>query len=441
MMDAQAAITFQFHENLHCTHITMSEQTFHQLNLRSNRMILHFGAWKKNVWIKREPAAEPGKIVLPRKLANKIIIPDLPYEFERKGHHLTIGPVIGFLVWRKYALNPQLQLPRFSQYDQIKGLLFLFSKRTIDRNSRTIKGYYYHPKTQRLIPGTFPYPSSIFNRTSMNRTMYRHFTHHIGKRIFNYPYEHISKWRFWSILRTRPEIKIHLPHTVLCNKVAAVEKMLSRYQEVYLKPTSLCSGEGIFRLKKEGNRYWVTDRGGKKTSHSSLRKLFAKIRKKFVKKQTYIAQQAVIFAVNEQKIDFRVYLQKDSAKNWRYTAMEAKVARAGSIISNSANRVKILSGETALEEYFHLTGEEKERKIAEIQYICARALQQLENRRNHFGDVALDFVIDEHRHVWLLEVNVNYAAELKAKRALDEQKVLPTILPAPFEYAKALAKR
>ncbi|WP_134684310.1 YheC/YheD family endospore coat-associated protein [Brevibacillus migulae] len=440
MNRALRAFRFRFHQDPRCTHISLSNETYRQLNIRSNWMILRFGAWQKAVPIRRVSSMPRGKILLPRKLTNKIIIPDLPYEYRRKGHQLTIGPVIGFQVWPKYYRNPRAQLPRFSHYHQIKGLVFLFTTRTIDRTSRTIRGYYYHPRKKRLIPGTFPYPSAIFNRTDMPRATYRHLTRHIGRRIFNYPYRHISKWTFWRKLSTQPGIKKHLPHTVSGNTVAALENMLSRYQDVYLKPTLLCSGQGIFRFKRIGHRYWVSDRYGRQAGSTSLRKLFAVIRPKLVKGQTYIVQRAIPFTVKGQKIDFRAYLQKGRSKQWRCTALETKVAKAGSIISNSANRVRIIPGGLALERYFYLTGEKKRRKIAEIKRICVRALRQLETRHNHFGDVALDFVLDKHRHVWLLEVNVNYAAEIKANRSRDERRVLPAILPAPFAYAKALAK-
>jgi hypothetical protein len=63
----------------------------------------------------------------------------------------------------------------------------------------------------------------------------------------------------------------------------------------------------------------------------------------------------------------------------------------------------------------------------------------MENDRNHLGDAAVDLVIDENNKVWLLEVQLNYAAEIKAKRTEDEQLILPSILSTPFEYAKALA--
>jgi hypothetical protein len=55
------------------------------------------------------------------------------------------------------------------------------------------------------------------------------------------------------------------------------------------------------------------------------------------------------------------------------------------------------------------------------------------------GDAAVDFILDKSANLYLLEVQINYAAEIKAFRDEDEQRVLPCVLPTPFEYAKALA--
>ncbi len=153
----------------------------------------------------------------------------------------------------------------------------------------------------------------------------------------------------------------------------------------------------------------------------------------------YIVQQEIPFNSSGNKIDFRVYFQKDITKNWKYSGMETKVAKKGSIISNSKNRERIIPGATALKEIYQLNKNQMEQKIKEITQLCIEVLKLMENDRNHIGDAAVDLVIDENNKVWLLEVQLNYAAEIKANRTEDEQLILPKILPTPFEYAKALA--
>ena len=98
---------------------------------------------------------------------------------------------------------------------------------------------------------------------------------------------------------------------------------------------------------------------------------------------------------------------------------------------------KLLAGESALKEFYHLN-DEQVKKSREITKLCIHVLKIMEKRGHQLGDAAVDLVIDQNQKVWLLEVQLNYAAEIKANREADERRVLPFILPTPFEYAKAL---
>lgn len=138
------------------------------------------------------------------------------------------------------------------------------------------------------------------------------------------------------------------------------------------------------------------------------------------------------------KIDYRIYLQKDYSKNWKYSGMETKVGQKNSIISNSRNRERILAGESALKGFYQLNDAQVQQKVEEITNLCIRVLKIMEKRGHQLGDAAVDLVIDQNQKVWLLEVQINYAAEIKANREADERRVLPFVLPTPFEYAKAL---
>ncbi|MEH7125491.1 YheC/YheD family protein [Bacillus sp. JJ1773] len=432
-------VTLLFNDHINQNTIHLHVETINQLNINSEKIVLHFGAFTKELSIIQNETIEPGKISLSSKLTNVLSIPDLPYDYYLMSNHLYLGPVIGFLVRLKYYRNPQQQLLRFKNNHQINGLIFLFMQSTMNKSDKTIEGYYYDPKAKSFVQGVFPYPSSIFNRTEMKKSTYRYWIENIGENLFNYPYDYSNKWTFWVKLHKHQDIRKHLPETVAYKQIDHVIQMLNKYDDVYLKPTKLYSGKGIFHLKKGKEGYLLTDNKGNKIVISSIEKLEIILQEKMVKNQKYIVQQAIRYDYTGNKVDFRIYLQKDTTKKWKYTAMETKVAEKGSIISSSTNRIKMIPGEKALVELFKLNGEKTQQKVQEITQLCMNALKQLENNQNHFGDAAIDFVIDHNHHVWLLEVNFHYAAEIKANRTADEQQVLPSILPTPFEYAKALA--
>jgi len=418
--------------------IYLNAQTLKHLNIESNSFTLHFGTLTKELAIQIDANLEPDRIILPRRLTDNISIPDLPYDYYLNENHLFLGPVIGFLVLPRYYNNPEQQILRFSQYDQIKGLIFLFQKNTLDKLNKTITGFYYNPETKGFIQGTFPYPSVIFNRTPINPRIYKHFQAEIGENLFNYPYGNSNKWTFWIQMNKQPQIKKHLPKTKKFIDVKSLVQMLKIYGTVYLKPATLAGGNGIFLVKKSRKGYLLSDNECNQVLIKSITALSITLKNRLVKNKKYIIQQEIPFNSSGNKIDFRVYFQKDLTKNWKYSGMEAKVAKKGSIISNSKNRERIMPGTKALMEIYQLNGNQVHQKVKEISRLCIEVLKLIENNRN-LGDAAVDLVIDQNNKVWLLEVQLNYAAEIKATRTADEQLILPSILSTPFEYAKALA--
>lgn len=417
----------------------LSVQTLKQINTKSHNITLHFGTLTKTLKIVIDNALEPGRIIIPQKLGPEISIPDLPYDYYFKEDHLFLGPVIGYLVVPRYFENPALVSLRFINYHKIRGLIFLFRPNTINMNNNTISGKFFNPETKTFVQGTFPYPSVIFNRTPLSKKTFNHLKNHIGNNLFNYPFFNTNKWSFWNWMSKEPSISTHLPQTTVFAGLESLLMALNKHEAVYIKPTRLAQGIGILHVLKSGSNYWLSDRSGKKYFLKSPEELLLLLINKLITNRTYIIQQAIPF-VNKSgnKIDFRVYIQKDYSGEWKYSGMETKVAKKGSIISNSTNRELIVPGETALESYFGLDEIQIREKIEEITLLCIQVLKVMEQKSSHLGDAAIDLVLDKDHKVWLLEVQLNYAADKKARRSEDERLVLRDILPTPFEYAKAL---
>ncbi|EJR45134.1 hypothetical protein IIM_05096 [Bacillus cereus VD107] len=422
-------------------YINLNDETLKRLNIESNSIILNFGKFKKELTIEIDNNLKLNQIKLSSYLNENISIPELPYDSFFNKNHLFLGPVIGFLLTPGYYNNMQKIVKlRFSNYDKIKGLIYIFNRKTINQSNKTISGYYYEPTTNKFIQGTFPYPCAIYNRSDMKPNIYRHFKKHIGKNIFNYPYRNGNKYSFWLKMSKIPYIGEHLPITRKYNGVESLVQMLTKYNSVFLKPTSLSRGKGIFHIKKADEGYILSYNTGDKVLIKSIETLEERLNSSIKKNRKYIIQQEIPFNHSGKKIDFRVYLQKDETKNWKYSGSETKVAKVGSVISNSLYREKVIPGEVALKEIYHLSEDQIKQKIVEITQLCINTLNVMENAEEaHFGDVAIDFILDKKCKIWLLEVQRNYAAEKKANRTIDERQVLPYILPTPFEYAKSLA--
>lgn len=421
--------------------IQMSSKTFEYLDIEKEQILLHFGQLKKPLNVVINDKLNLGELIIPQKLSKDVYIPSLPYEYYWDETNLHVGPVIGMIVYTRYIEDPQQQLLRFANYHHIKGLIYFFFPDTLNKKTQTISGYYFNPDTDSFKWGTFPFPNSIFNRIPLRLSRYNYLKEHLGDAIFNYPYGNTDKLDFWKLMYMQPVIKHHLPRTKEYRDVNSVLKALKSCDAVYLKPASMAGGAGIFHVKRMNESYLWTDIDGNKTEITSKEQFNSILKDQLIKKKTYIVQEEIpTFNKERNKIDFRLYIQKDYTMQWKYSGIETKVGHKESIISNSKKRENVIPGDQALQEFYQLSEEEARKKIENMTTVCIRILKIMEKKGHKLGDACFDLVVDQEGKFWVLEPQINYAAEIKQFRDEGEQRVLPDILPTPFEYAKALGE-
>ncbi|WP_019415141.1 YheC/YheD family protein [Paenisporosarcina sp. TG20] len=411
--------------------IHVNEYTQKEITINSNKIVLHFGEISKELPLVIDNSLPDNQLSIPQNTFEHISIPDLPYECYFQENDLYLGPVIGFIPQKKFYNNPRKMLMRFSRYDEIQGLIFLFRPKSINKLNNTIEGYYFDPKNKQFIEGLFPFPNVVYNRIPLSKK-----TATLFKNIFNYP-NNINKLKFWSLLKSHSDLESHIPKTMKYKNIESLLQMVESYKSVYLKPYNKAQGRGILHLKKNVEGYQLTDGSFNSIIIKDKKQLKNVLKKKL--KGTYIVQQEIFSIISGKKIDFRVYFHKDQNNEWLLSGMESKIAKEGSIISNFINREYMMPGEKALQEHFQLETQKIDQLIEIISDLCNKAITIIENSGYEIGETAIDLIIDEELKIWLLEAQLNFVAEKKLNRSKDEQLVLPTILPAPFIYAKKLS--
>lgn len=424
--------------NIHDNVIYINNNVLKEMNNQLSKITLHFGGFQTELKVKSANSTDLEEIIIPQKLSDTIIIPDLSYDYYFQGNHLFLGPVIGYLVAPGYRKLKNATMC-FENYEKIRGLIYIFTEKSIDTKNKSISGYFYHPQTKKFIKGVFPYPAAIYVRKKIKRKVYDHFKKNIGEKIFNYP-NNIDKLSLWLILSKDLEINRHLPYTVIYSNPKQLLEVLKEHDAVYLKPFNKSRGRGILHFKKYKDKLVLTNEFSQKITIKKGEKELERVLHNILNKNTkYLIQQEIPFKYQENKIDFRIYIQKDHSLEWKLSGIETKVAEKGSIISNSKNRISIIPGAVALENIFSLDKEKADSIINEVVQLSIKALKLIEKNGYCIGDTAIDLIIDENLKIWLLEVQLNYTTLKKADRSEDEGRVLPQILPTPFEYAKGLA--
>lgn len=419
--------------------MTKSDLEKHQID--SDKLYVHFGNLKKEIRVVVDEKLQENSIGLPEDLFSPLTVPaTIPYEIKIDGEHLFIGPVIAFIPYSSIkSITPQMldiQKERFTEYEKIKGLIFICATDSINIKTKTIEGYYFNPNSSgnssQWVYGVFPYPNSVFKRKSLPKNVYEDLVDQIGDTIFNSTFD---KWSFWNIISTDENTQKLLPYTEHFMGYKQLVKFLEKFQSVYLKPQSGSLGKGIVMVQKSGERLVFIDHLKRETVTTGFFQADDYLKK--FHRSKYIIQQGVPTKYNEKNVDFRIYLQKDKTTKWKVQGLLGRVAKTGSIITNIRHTTQILEGQEIITKMFNLSEKEANSLIEKISFASIQVCEIFEASGKKIGDVALDLIVDQNLNVWILEMNKAYAYKSLKNSKFDY--ILKRVKPTPFEYAKVLA--
>jgi hypothetical protein len=346
-------------------------------DLDVSAITVHFGAWNRKVKLAIDPDLPPDQIGLSDGMMKNLTVPShLPYDVRIDENGLHIGPVIGFIVSQsREQITPEklnCHTRRLSDYENIRGLIFLCAVDDIDQKTRTIKGQYYDPDGPdgpQWVKGRFPYPGAFYKRIRIQQSVYDDLTKMIGPdRVFNRYY--FYKLRFWNLMSRIPDAREHLPYTEELADIRQLNRFLEEYGSVFLKPSHGSQGHGILHVEKPGDRYRFSFRG-RKTSCMLTERQAVNLLNRLKDRKTYLIQQAVQMKYGKSPVDFRAYMQKDSRQQWTCKGMVARIAKSGSIVTNLRFLDRLMYPDEAIREVFQINHDEAKILERHIHEVCS----------------------------------------------------------------------
>ncbi|WP_239454316.1 YheC/YheD family protein [Bacillus suaedaesalsae] len=401
-----------------------------------------FGNWLGTFTLKKNEQLTENVIALEKKSLPFDIPAHLPYEMNYKGNTLHIGPIIAFIAVKKtrnltHKLLEQNK-DRFEDYKEIGGLLFVCSGDAIDFSKETIEGYYYNPNATdaltRWKKGTFPFPDSIFKKLTLPMEKERELQKKLENKVFNT--NRFSKLDLWRAFSSNNNLRNYLPYTIEYESIGALSRMVQNFETVYVKPVIGLKGIGIFMIKYEEDYFSITNHEKEKKYFKSISEVDLYLTT-IIGNERYLIQQGIPTIHKNKHVDFRLYFQKDKYHRWVCQGTLGRVGQEGSVITNLQQIAHLADGLKAIKIVFHESEEEAKRILYETINVCIHLCQALQGKLGHYGDIALDVIIDQHQKPWILEVNNGYGT--KSLRALNDMDLLKRLKTTPFQYAKSLA--
>ncbi|MCA0757191.1 YheC/YheD family protein [Paenibacillus sp. N4] len=365
------------------------------------------------------------------------------FEFINDQQNLMIGPFIGILAsLSKKELEGNLN--NFSDYvyhyDQIGGAIIVFSLDEVTPEEQTIQGFMFNPTNKEWEKGIYLYPSSLFLRIKwFGPKWQQHFESFMGNKIFNNFY--FDKWSIHKHLMNSPDLTDYVPKTVLYTKPSDLLSFLKGNSSAYLKPINSSRGNGIIKIDRLGkNRALVKYFGRSKVTQKNLNN--QKEMNRFFRQRLipgkYIVQKSLdLVTKNAGIIDFRIYLTKDSTKEWKYITTFSKEGMPGEIVSN-INRGGVAGrGLQLLKETLFLTDQEVNEIEHTMQTAAIKAVKALEKSGVHFANTGVDIGVDITKKVWIIEIQFNSPGQ---KGFLLDKTLYHEYLKTIMLYSKSLAE-
>lgn len=211
-----------------------------------------------------------------------------------------------------------------------------------------------------------------------------------------------SKWSKWKKVRDAGYGHIQ-PNTRLYSE-DALASFLNRYGTVFVKPDRGYGGTGVIRVSRRDGRHTVIVPNGKRV-FANERKLASWLATR-CKGKTYIVQQAIdLQPLAGAPVDIRTIVQKDEHGAWEVTAMFAKAAKKGKVVTNVKAGGRVLTVPGYLRQTLGSSAQQQAilKRLRQMSLRIARVFQAYYTNRVY----ALDIGMDRRRKLWLIEVNTH----------------------------------
>ncbi|MCL6452534.1 MAG: YheC/YheD family protein [Alicyclobacillus sp.] len=225
----------------------------------------------------------------------------------------------------------------------------------------------------------------------------------------------LGKYALWRLFAGDPKIRRLLPDTRRFSRSNLAE-MLRRYGMVYVKPSGGSRGVGIMKVWRVERQVYVKHTIRATRSFDQLDAAVAYV-DRHRGGRPYIVQQGVDLArVGGRPFDIRVMMQRTRPGGpWRYSGMVAKLAGAGSVVTNVAlSHGTVLEVPVALRRAFGWNRERVAETVAALEQLGHRAARRMDAYQP-YRELGLDVAVDRRGRLWLLEENTGPSHRLFRK--------------------------
>ncbi len=337
-------------------------------------------------------------------------------------------PLIGIMVTKRNSRKRILEL--YQRYHNLNLKLYAFTSSDILWKEQRIIGFSLKKGIWKQ--SSFPFPHVVYNRCFNKKSVtIQRLEKAIGRnKCFN-NINFFNKWDLYNLLK-QSNLKTYVPDTFIYNEVN-ISELLEKYKLVYIKPSYGSKGKSVYRVE-------LTENGD---THISLHSLAPRyicrknegIQEKLevLRLKKYMVQQGIRMSqLDHQYFDIRVLVQKGILGEWTVSTISCRVAYEHYFNTSMCETIY-----DVVEILPRLVSPEKVNEILRsLNEISIKAAQEAETYMGSLGELSVDFVLDEQRKLWIIELNGKPQKDIYENLKYYKRK----IYSRPLEYAYFLSQ-
>ncbi|BCU82116.1 hypothetical protein JIR001_18990 [Polycladomyces abyssicola] len=422
--------------------VSLPKELFHQYPSISK---LKIGQRKKKVHFFQNNTQNT--VLLTRDILKKCgLYPRIKCNLKVENDTLWFGPLVGVFTSIGYIRYLKEQRPSFRSIElekanrDAKTVLFYFSIKDISFKKKTISGTSFNVRRGQWERRTYPFPDVLYDRGSGRATQKE--KHVIARQqLSQFPISKINaqhyfdKWDLHEKLIQCNEMKPYLPETKLYD-FHELEKMLKKHSTIYLKSAIGSMGRRVMRLTKDSHYNFSCFREELQTGTLDKLDDIHSVIEQFFGVDKIIMQQGIdLFKINNRNVDMRATVQRNGSDDLVINSIAVRIGIEGSPVTSSRSGSNVQRLDEFLENYgYHFSSDVKER----IEKFLFQTYRCIENVYGPFGEMGIDFGLDNKGNVYFIESNSKPAKDTLYKS--HDKNTIRNAFLNPLEYAKYLTK-
>lgn len=430
--------------------LLMPSKLLKQFLFRNHQnIILKFGTAQTKVRIVEDLAENSDVPQLSSEAAGELKIPKktkLRLKPEGK-NSLRLGPVIGIMTFDTIITNNKLKyyLP-YVRLTGEGGFFYVFSRPLINKQSKTINGYYFDYNDLDWKTGEFPFPDVVIDRCYPNNyRCHAILEKEIGKKIFN-KRTRINKQQFADVIARDTELSKHIPETRQFLNISQLDYYLERYGGAFLKPVNGMMGKGIVQVISNDSKlkcsyvkkgYQISKNVEEIITGTEM--INDVLIRAAGRKRKFVIQQPISrMEYKGRPFSFRVWAMKNGNGQWVIPGMFTKCSADNGFLTNFTAGAELVSLNNLIKEILPGLPYGRPELISWLEMLTLKTAEALDKAYGPLGELGIDIILDASGYPWIIEANGN-----PGRSPIFLQKEFPNwrnlVYKLPWDYAGYLA--